>query len=319
MVAAIFNQIASFSFLMAAVFSDILLIRICLVFGNLFLMIWGILGVPKWPAVISVPYFVAIDTLVWSSAALTLHSWAVTRLLMDERQLGRFKDDMEERLFQYFNRRSGINRRDFLEIYKRGRWTEVLTAGSDIPTNTEFHLIVRGIVACDIDGLRRRDRRSVEFRKDTIHVRLGSGDFMDLRLANTFMSTIGFFNDDFRAKTEIDKALLFSWTHEALKEMAHVSPPVHQAWKNVVIFVIADIAQRQHFGEESLQTDNEDFAIPKTYPSRTMRTWCWETLKWVVRSMDPRPPRGIRHKPVPVCSQYANTENRAAHASVHMA
>src|SRR5947209_4599140 len=116
MASSIYAQLASFFFLLAAIFSDILLIRFCLVMGNLLLMINGSLGLPIWPNAISNPFHVAIDVLVWSTLAFCLHLFALTMLIRDERAVKRFPSDDNESLYQYFSNRTGICRRDFIII-----------------------------------------------------------------------------------------------------------------------------------------------------------------------------------------------------------
>ena len=100
MPSSIWAQLASFFFLLAAIFRDLLLLRFCLIAATaLFLVIAASLGMPLWPATSS-DSGVATDVLVWASVSLVLHLWAFIRLLWDERPMKPFEGD-DEALFQF--------------------------------------------------------------------------------------------------------------------------------------------------------------------------------------------------------------------------
>jgi len=305
---SIYSQLASFFFLFAAIFNDILLIRFCLVAANGLLIICAALGWPLWPNYQAIPN-VAIDTLVWSIPAFVLHLWAFVVLVLDEQSMKRFDEVDCESLFQFFKRRSGIGRRDFLEILNKGKWTHIPRAGTVIPTDLDFHLIVEGYVNCEIEGWRRRDDDYLQYKSEPFKVKLGSGEVFDLRLANVFDVPIGFFNTSFEATTVSNDVLLFSWSIDALNQFTRAPPVVTQAWRNLIAFSVADIAHRpwltavEHHDHMRGQR-HTDFAIPPA-ELEPKSTW-YDFFAWVLRSMNPRMPRGLRHAAIPVLSIHSS-------------
>ena len=305
MINSIFYQLANVFFVLAAIFSDIILIRFSLVMGNMLLIINAALGWPFWGSYINTPN-VQIDTLVWSSLALVLHSWAFFVLMLDARELKPFEDHNSESLYQYFKRRSGICRRDFLPILTKGRWTRVPAKGTLISADTDFHLIVEGYVSCDVEGWRRRDDDFLEYKSEPHRVTLRSGELFDLRFANIFNTPVGFFNTSFAATTASEDVLLFSWSIETLSTFARGCDVVAQAWRNIIAFVVSDIAHRPWLIETDqcghrLGIRHTDFSIPpvvKTDAKKSFKEFIW----WIIRSSDPRPPRGLGHAAIPLLS-----------------
>lgn len=298
----LYAQLASFCFLMSAVFSDLLLLRFCLVLANALLVVAASVGFPLWPDFVGTG--VAVDTLVWSSVALTLHIWAFVRLLLDERPIPPFKNPNDEALFQYFNARSGIGRSDFLEILEKAEWVSVPEVGRLIPCEDHLYVIVEGAIECKIRGWKRRPGEEAPEGEEEIMI--GSGELFDLSLANVFGLPIGFYNQGFEARTLTGHALLASWDKAALEGFAYRSPPiVPSAWKNLVAFAVADVAHRQRRPGETLQRSKRhaDFSPPPEAMAPKKRPSCWAWTKtffiWIFTSMDPRPPKGLRHYAVP--------------------
>ncbi|KAI9021827.1 hypothetical protein DFJ74DRAFT_670666 [Hyaloraphidium curvatum] len=302
----VWAQLASFFFVLAAVFADLLLLRFCLVAANALLVVAAAVGFPLWPDVAG--QGVAIDTLVWSSISLALHLWALIRLLLDERPLPPLPDPDDEGLFQYFATRTGIGRSDFIFIIERGKWTHVSAPGKRIPCTDALHVIVDGLVECEVQGWKRR--AADEFREGTHRFALGSGELFDLSLANAFRLPIGFYNREFSAATRTADVLLFSWTREALDQLASGPPVVQQAMKNLVAFAVADVAHRQRLAEtEGVEGTlkrglrHPDFRVPlpgeDEPPPKPFLRRVGACFMWILKSMDPRPPQGLRHYAVP--------------------
>jgi len=304
MVNAIYWQLSKVCFVLAAIFTDILLIRFCLVLGNMFIIINSCLGWPLWPNGIKPPIEtnLPIDSLVWSTLAFFIHLWAFSLLVYDERSCKRFEDKESEILYQFFKTRSGIRRRDFLMILNRGQWTKVEKRGTVIPTQNDFHLIVEGSVNCKIEGLRRREKDYIHQKPGESEFKRGSGDFFELQHANIFSVPIGFFNDSFVAESDSDNVLLFSWSLETMTNFAKHSPPViSQTWKNIFAFSVADVAQRPFLIDIPLEQRHPDFHYPDEIEENHHYSFV-DYLKWIIKSMDFRPPRGLRHKPIPTLS-----------------
>jgi hypothetical protein len=311
MVNAVYGQLGSFFALLGALFEDTMLIRFCLVIANLFVMTYALHGWPQWPNVINWPH-TAIDVLVWSSLAFSAHLYALAHLIYDERSLRRFKEDDSESLYQFFRNRSGISRRDFQAILSRGRWTKVAKKGTAISTERDFHVVVEGFVSMEIEGLSRQDGEVAMHRKEAFHGRLGSGEMFDLKHANLLNIPIGFFNASFTAVSDSDDVLLFTWDVDALKAFSRSAPVFSQVWRNMIAFCLADMAQTEcPIGAENFcGRRHADFSIPPVdYLPRN--TWP-EFFKWIIKSLDPRLPRGLCRKAIPVtaldCSSVVPTQ-----------
>jgi hypothetical protein len=301
MAGSIFSQLASFFFLWAAIFNDILLIRFVLIMGNAFLLVNGSLGLPRWPEVINLPP-PAIDTIVWSGLAFVLHAYAFVCLLVDEKAVRRFPEDNAESLYQLFRRRSGISRRDFLPILNQVKWIQIPAAGTVIPTDKDFHLIVEGVVVANIIGLRRRDEAKVHDQK--VVARLHSGNCFEMRHANVFKIPVGFLNSSFQAIADTDNVVLCAWPIEALQGFARGPPVVVQAWRNFIAFCLADIAHRPMMPETEDHRD-PDFDITPDVPDRR-RNRAKEFFAWIAHSINPKPPKGLRHRPMPVIALHCD-------------
>ncbi len=135
---------------------------------------------------------------------------------------------------------------------------------------------------------------------------IGSGEMFDLSHANLFGLPIGFFNEGFEARTLLPGALLASWSIEALEEFAYRSPPIiSSAWKNLVAFAVSDVAHRHRIPGDTLQRSrrHKDFFPPLPHVIDNAERGFLASTKafflWIFMSMDPRPPKGLRHYAVP--------------------
>jgi hypothetical protein len=311
MVNAVYGQLGSFFALLGALFEDIMLIRFCLVIANLFVMTYAFFGWPQWTGVKHLQH-AATDVFVWSSLAFLAHLYALAHLIYDERYIRRFKEDDSESLYQFFRNRSGICRREFGAILSRGRWTKVAKKGTAISTERDFHVVVEGFVSMEIEGLSRQDGEVALHRKEAFHGRLGSGEMFDLKHANLLNIPIGFFNASFKAVSDSDDVLLFTWDVDALRDCSRSAPVFSQVWRNMIAFCLADMAQNEcPIGAENFcGRRHPDFSIPLgDYQPRN--TWP-EFFKWIIKSLDPRLPRGLCRNSIPVtaldCSSIDQTQ-----------
>ena len=151
-----YYQLANFFFLLSAVFSDVVLIRSCLVLAYVLMLVQTATGWPSWPhAVGSDPSFVAADGLTWLGVILPLHVWAVARLVWDERMLKAFGEERDESLWAFWNHRTGVSRFDFVPILQSGKWVSV-ERGAQVDTSEFVFLVVKGLFKVRATGLRRR-------------------------------------------------------------------------------------------------------------------------------------------------------------------
>ena len=310
MAGSIFSQLASFFFLLAAVFADIIIIRFVLIIGSIFLLINGIMGLPRWPNTSNLP-IVAIDVIVWSGLTLVLNLYAFTCLVLDEHVNKRFPQDESESLYQFFYRRSGIHRKDFLTILNEAQWTKVEETGARIPSETSFHLVVEGIVHVRVEGLQRRSEKGYLPSENTFTSTLRSGNMFQMRHANIFKIPIGFLNTGFEARAGCNEVLLCSWSLDSLERFAKGPTAVIQAWRNMIAFCLADIAHRPYVPESNLLRDPDFEIIEEIKPRFSTRILA--TFKWILHSVNPKPPKGLRHRPMPTivleCKDSRNTMN----------
>ncbi|KAI9010549.1 hypothetical protein DFJ74DRAFT_684864 [Hyaloraphidium curvatum] len=322
MPANLWSQLASFFFVMSAVFTDLLLLRVCLVLANMFLVVHFGTGIPVWPE-ITTSGGPAVDSVVWASIALALQLWALVRLFLDEWPMKPFAAPNDEALYRFFNLRTGISRVDFVDILGRGEWVHVYERDKQLPTEGYLYILVDGAVECTITDWRRRP--TDERREETSRFVLGSGDMFDLKLVNVFSIPVGFYSEGFEARSASEETLLFAWPVDVLADFATKYPPVvGSAWRNLIAFSLADVAhahtnptRNSKYSPEDpesafpgddviarLSKRHADFDTrPETRSMKRRKRGCWPStvdfFSWIVRSMDPRPPKGIRHYAVP--------------------
>jgi hypothetical protein len=231
--ASIWAQFASFWFFCAAIFGDILLIRLSLTLAYLFLLITASLGYPSW---VSGYRGLALDGVIWACVSGSLHALALGRLLYDERSI-RFKTEDEQQLWRFFYRRSGMQRLEFKQVLKRGRWLRV-PAGrlllTPVDASRSLCLLVEGVASFTNAFPDPETGEHVVEEKNTFV----SGHFFDKRLLNVFGLYVGFEHGDSRkrfsavAETE---CLVFTWDIAQLNVMATAcGPAVAAGWRNCI-------------------------------------------------------------------------------------
>lgn len=212
------GQLANASFLVAALVSDVLLIRLFLCLAYLWLLISASLGLPKWPSM-EPTGGLAADTLTWACLCLFFHGFSLTRLLWDERRI-RFQTEDEEQLWRFFYRRSGMGRLEFKQVLKYGSWLRV-QAGKPIMAAHEAHLrfyvLVEGLASLQhaYHGVQEPPRLQY------------SGCCFDQNLLNLFGIYIHFEKNEahllsVEATTD---CLLYCWSAEDLTAMATRTAP----------------------------------------------------------------------------------------------
>ncbi|KAL6761627.1 hypothetical protein V8C86DRAFT_2533008 [Haematococcus lacustris] len=310
------GTIANIFFTLAAIFSDILLIRAALVLAYIFLIISASLGLPSlphWGAVGGDWALLPWGMLMWSCIDGALHLIALTKLLWEERRI-RLQGDVEQ-LWRCLYRRSGMGRLEFLEVLRRGQWTR-FQAGQTIYlkgfSEICLNMVVDGVVEVALQSDKHR------------FFNLYSGEMFDFRLFNLFGIYIGFDVDggglyQVNAKTD---CLLYTWSAAAVSDMAcNVSPVVAGFWRNLVLQCVGTgFTRRGHgrtaqaFGRDS-NGELEDSAWlhgqrtrdmtlplrPHELPPSGWRPW----LLWLWRSTALFPPIGIRHSALPASGMKA--------------
>eukprot|EP00049_Salpingoeca_infusionum_P007019 m.114503 g.114503 ORF g.114503 m.114503 type:complete len:401 (-) comp13541_c0_seq2:199-1401(-) len=296
------------SFMCAAFFHDILLIRICLLLGYVGLFLNAVTGYPGWgDGAVADDYFLSVDTLVFSLFTGFFHLFAVVRLLRDEAKVT--LTDKEERIWRYFYRRAGMPRLEFKKVFSMGHCAEFRAGEVISPKDqplTRFYLILKGVV---------RFRCEYNHIADDSWKYLRSGDLFDLHLANVFGVSIGFQHSKFFAEALTDCHMLY-WDITQLHAMAaHSGPAIASYWRNLIMFQLALELNRGHLGVFSngsydstgklespgwLQgQESADFWRPMKVAEELKLPWYTRLLKWLKQSFGPFPPSGLRHNALP--------------------
>lgn len=102
-------------FLLAGLFGDVLLIRLCLSLAFLCLIAGSLY-------VTGTTGTVAVDSLLWCALTGLLHWYASWRLLREELRSTSFADENDQALFNYLHRRTGLTAQDFFRLRAVGEW-----------------------------------------------------------------------------------------------------------------------------------------------------------------------------------------------------
>lgn len=290
----IFSFLAALSFTFSSLFSDILIIRVSLLFAYVFLLITGALGNPLWPGVEG-DGKISLETIVFAAINVVTHSTAIARLLYDERPI-RFDGEDEERLWRFLYRRGGFEPLEARKVMDRGTFRRVPQGGvvlSEEEASDKLCLLVEGkasfrrrqiIYSCDGDGCSRVDTTSGtrlasrgEDSKDIEDVQgvLLSGSIFDMRLTSIFGVYTGFEGVQTNtvktfSATATGDCLVFDVPFENLDELAsHCGPAVSSCFRNLLLCDVALQLEYRMDGHAVCSTGvPEDDAYREGAPSR---------------------------------------------------
>ena len=326
----LWGQLSNIFFFFAAIFGDILLIRISLVGGFVFLIINACTGLPNYKQVylnqIDGEQLIFVDMIVWFVITGAFHLIVVYLHVRDEFPV-KLQDEEEEAVWRLFYRRSGMPRLEFAEVMKRAHWRRC-TAGEIIVDDSNalayLHLIVEGVVEFDTvyHGVKSSPRQ------------LYSGDLFDMRVTNVFGVRVGFNSESFRAVAKTDCTLLV-WPFEAVNVMANrIAPAVSSYWRNMLLYSVASELNRSHQGVQELGTldsrgipeapywkegsRSRDFdpLLPEERPEKNSLLG---VLRWILASVKPFPPPGFRHNSLPKTGVLAKNRTEAVFDSLQQA
>lgn len=314
-------QLSNLSFFAAAIFGDVLLIRLFLTLAYVFLFAQAMCGQPRWPSVTPTGALF-LDTVLWAAASGTLHLVALVRLLLDERPV-RFKTPEEEQLWRFFYRRSGMGRLEMSAVLRYGRWRHV--AAGDVILDplaacSRLCLMVQGVgefaaTTGDPEAAGGAPGRAVSSR-------LLSGAFFDMRLLNVFGLYVGFEGsgaagqgDKWFAARAVTDCTVYEWSIEELDVMATaLGPAVSHCWRNLTATQTGlTLAWREApqlpptagCGEPESPAvlagaRSRDFTDPLRRYERQRGPDALGALRWLWRSLHPLMPPGVRHNDLPV-------------------
>jgi hypothetical protein len=223
-----------------------------------------------------------------------LNASICVRLVRDELP-GKFQNEEEERLFNFFQARCGVTRVEFQVMLKNGSFVK-LNEGEAVPRCREtLYLVLEGMVHCQC---RFGHVPTEPFVKR-------SGEFFDIRLFNLFTFPIGFDNTHFEART-LMSTKLFQWDLDGLKRMRenHMITPF---WEFTVLRSLSAAGVKRHLKKTDTLYDSlsipEDAEWLDGAPSRDFlprlqaRNTVRRQLKMIASSLQIFPPHGVRHRP----------------------
>jgi hypothetical protein len=225
----------NFCLFFAGMFSDLLIVKLCLTFGFAFMLVHAVTGMPTAGAggiAAPMPRVLPMDMLVFSAINLCVHGFAAFRLIRDERKI-ELRNEEEERTWRFFFRRSGMERLEFKEVVRRGSFKSY-RAGDKIISGDEpmqqLCLLIEGAAEMHI---------AYHALKPPYKRRVASGAFFDLAVANCFGIKIGLFSKRFEA-TALTDCRVLSWSFKMVDEMAtQAAPSVGAFWRNMLLFTVA--------------------------------------------------------------------------------
>ena len=302
----VWGWLFNFSLFFAGMFSDLLLVKLCLTSGFAFMLVHAVTGLPSASdgVVAPLPRVLPVDMVAFSVINLIVHGFGAYRLIRDERNIT-LRNEEEERTWRFFFRRSGMERLEFQEVVRRGTFRSY-RAGETIcraeQPLQQLHLLIEGAVE-----IRATYSHEAPFTR-----RLASGALFDLAVANVFGIKIGLFAKRFEAHALTDCRVL-CWSFEMVDEMAnHAAPSVGAFWRNMLLFTVS--AALNHL---DVLGDNEthavtsagepeppgwyegkvrsaDFDLPLAQDERPQPR-VHAALSLVRRALHPWPPPGLRH------------------------
>ena len=266
--------VASVFFLLAAIYSDLLLIRLALAIA------YSCLIVNLLVSGLATSTFV-VDAWLVTGLTWLIHIVCTIKMMWDDRAVVRFphgddqlcvneassaaaaalspaeRDEIAEATWRFFERRGGMRRLAFAEVWRSATVHAVAIprTGAAVVCDAQtarrrLFLVVRGVVDLDV-SLRGVSARSVA----------RSGDFFDFALWNVFGVNVGFISDgltatvrrrqgeakSLNAVSDANSAVLVSWPLDALDAMARGEyAAVADGWRSIALYSIAAGHMRAH-------------------------------------------------------------------------
>jgi len=253
---------------------------------------------------------IGLDVIIWASLNLVIHALAMYRLFMDERRI-KFKKEDEKQMNSFLLRRGGMQPLEVSQVLKKGTWKRY-KAGEVMLSRRES--IYTAILL--VEGKAQYNRYKGDERIGGGY--MYSGMFFDIALLNVCGVNIGFERDgvDFTADAETG-CLVFQFSLDSLNDLAcHCGPAVASYFRNFVLSEVAWSWEFRQHSEHVMETPrtSRGFREPEEYftgvRSRdfTDPLEDWEVhktsvkgfLKWIVSSLAPFVPQGVRHDAMPV-------------------
>ena len=310
-------QAAQCLFLGAALFCDILLIRLCL--GGAFVCL--VLLVAQ-SALSSGE--LAVDALGWSMLIGVFHWRACWTLLKEELHRAAPRTEDDTALLHFLYRHTGMQLQDFDRVRASGEWRHYAAGERICDTQRArrmLHLIIEGRVMAGFGNEGEADQqasRSAEMR---------SGDCFDLRLLNICGVYLGFPNDRFTA-TALDRPVLcFVVPLDALSSLFERHTHLFAFFRSLALCQLSRLYQRTAHGAEAghvldsfgqaedaawiAGARSRDFSPLRPREVESMRRDSAALARWLRRSFRPSVAAGCRHQSNPLSGSFAQASVRS--------
>lgn len=327
----IFSFLAALSFTFSSLFSDILVIRVSLLFAYVFLLVTGALGNPLWPGVEG-DGNISLETCVFAAINVVTHSIAIARLLYDERPI-RFHGEDEERLWRFLYRRGGFEPLEARQVIDRGTFRRVPGGGvvlTEEDSSDKLCILVDGkaafcrrqiVVGHDGNGYSSADpgtgsasrAENVLDSQEDVQGVLLSGSIFDMRLTSIFGVYTGFEGVQTNtvktfSATATKDCLVFDIPFENLDELAsRCGPAVSSYFRNLLLCDVALQLEYRVDGHSVCSTGvpeddtwregapSRDFSDPLEDAASSLRSKISSFLRLFVDSFSWLVPSGTRH------------------------
>lgn len=245
---AIYKHLAALSFMLAGVFADLLVVRLCLSSAYIFLILNGIMGSPLWPH-LRRPGHLTVDMLIWGFICLYVHVASVVRLLLDEQHVE--LTEHEEALWRLFYRVGGLSRKLFKHHIATHMQVTHHVKGDNISVDDYFYITYQGSVEIEV----RDKRKDIVIHTDCD----GSGSMFDLKSLGLLHMHTPFRNHVLKV-TAMSDCIFFRFSNQDIRNIANTNL-TKGVWQTVFIGILARLAiQRMpsHQGEDFNQSTDID-------------------------------------------------------------
>ena len=323
---------ATLSFFMTAMSSDLLFIRAALTFGFFFLVLakmssYSLNGSFDVSALGITRGEMDIPVMI-NGVLFLLNLFVCARLVNDERPKAHLLSEEEQAMYRFFHSRCGLTHLQFHEILRHGQFVE-LSAGAEVPhVESCLYLVLQGKVQCETStqgsnntmGCSSHTTKQHQDNHNHTHNNnpqsplhfffKRSGEFFNIKLFNIFTIPVGFDSFAFQART-VTPCRLFGWSVDGLVAMRDMqSPSLIAYWEYMVLRAMVSSAVRNHLTADETYYDSwlipEECAWLEGAPSRDFAKPSQPVGNWLHAQRQLRilynslwhiiPPHGVRHR-----------------------
>ena len=242
---AIYKHLAAFSFMLAGIFADLLVVRLCLTSAYVFLIINGILGSPLWPHLYR-PGHLTVDMLIWGFVCLYVHLSSVVRLLLDEGHVT--LSTHQEALWRMFYRVGGLSRKLFQHEIAAHMQVVTMNKGDELDVEKYFYITYQGIVSIQI-----YDRANDRLLRTAVD---GSGCMFDFKHLGLLQPLTSPMTQHKLVVTAASDVTLFQFAAADIRNIANAKV-TKSVWQTVFIGILARIAV-QRLGDDHVDPARAD-------------------------------------------------------------